>query len=428
MFRIGSPITPDLSPNVTWRDLVFATGQLVNPIAWRKWIHGTSNSRLERFFMETYRVDFARTFDSGRTALTAVLGGAIQQGDRVYIQAFTCIAVPNAVKAAGGVPIYVDIDDTLNLDPQDLKKKIEQHGKPAAVVVQHQFGYPAQMKPIQAICNEHGALLIEDCAHAFGSYTAEGELVGTIGDAAMFSFGRDKPISCVSGGAAITKNPALGKSINVFWEQLPYPPRIWIAQRFNHPLIFAVAKPLYHFFSVGKIIVYISKRTGLFPLVLKRSEKDGSQAEGARMPNVLALWTLKQIEQLPTMNQHRAAMAALYATYIQEHASDFVQVEQPQQPVDGQSISYLRYSLLVDNSVDLLKTVRSQGILLGDWYRTVIAPKDASYDSVGYSLGSCPRAEVAAERVVNLPTNIRTSERQATRAIEAVGAFYSSKK
>lgn len=417
------PVSSHLSPNATGRDIGFALNAIVNPFFWGKWLRGTSVGRLEQFFIDTYNVDYARSFDSGRTALTALLAAVVKPGDLVYIQAFTCIAVPNAVRAAGATPVFVDIDDTLNIDPEDLEKKIVEHGSPAAIIVQHMFGYPGQLRALKAVAEQHDAKLIEDCAHAFGSYTADGDLVGTVGDAAMFSFGRDKPISCVSGGAAITKDPEIGEKLNAYWKELPLPPRKWIWQRFNHPLIFGIAKPLYNVFELGKVIIALSKKLGFFPLVLTRKEKDGSQEVGAQLPNGLAKWVLLQIDQAPKMNRHRMAMAELYSQLLDESGLQFTQ---PQRPKEDAMTSYLRYSVLLDHdSSDLLMQMRADAILLGDWYKTVIAPKDASYAAAGYVEGSCPRAEQACVGIINLPTNITTSESDARRIVRSLKKYLS---
>lgn len=421
------PISPNLSPNATWRDIRFAINAIVNPLYWKHWRRGTAVGRLDQFFMDTYKADFARSFDSGRTALTAILGAVVEPGDKVYIQAFTCIAVPNAVIAAGGTPVFVDIDDTLNLDPEDLKLKIEQHGSPTAIIVQHMFGSPANMKPIEAITDEHKAYLIEDCAHTIGSHTPDGRLVGTIGHAAMFSFGRDKPISAVSGGAAIANNPTIGAALNTYWNSLEQPPRWWIWQRFNHPLIFALAKPVYHFFSLGKVIITLSKKLGFFPLVLTRKEKGGTQAVGMKLPNALADWALLQLAFQPAMNRHRQALAQTYYYDLLQDTELGEVLTHPQPPTGDQPVAPLRYPLMLNTeSSPLLMKMRADGILLGKWYKTVIAPKDASYESVGYELGSCPRAEAACVGIINLPTNITTSPDDADAVLASLKKYLKS--
>ncbi len=83
------------------------------------------------------------------------------------MQAFTCNAVSNPIFWAGAKPIYVDIDETYNMDPADLKNKIS--SKTKAVIVQHTFGVPAQIEKIQEICKKNKLILIEDMAHALGS-------------------------------------------------------------------------------------------------------------------------------------------------------------------------------------------------------------------------------------------------------------------
>ena len=121
---------------------------------------------------------------------------AIGEGDEVLVQAFTCVAVPNSVLWAQATPVYADIDATLNIDPIDVEKKITNRTK--AIIVQHTFGIPADMDALVALAKKHNILLIEDCAHSLGA-TYKGKKVGTFGDAAFFSFGRDKVVSSVFG-------------------------------------------------------------------------------------------------------------------------------------------------------------------------------------------------------------------------------------
>src|SRR5581483_4013141 len=112
-------------------------------------------------------------------------------------QAFTCVAVPNSVLWTGAKAIYADIDETGNLDPKDLEKKITKKTK--AVIIQHTFGIAANMDAIQKVLKGKKIILIEDCAHALGA-SYKGKKLGTFGEFAFFSFGRDKVISSVFGG------------------------------------------------------------------------------------------------------------------------------------------------------------------------------------------------------------------------------------
>ena len=102
------------------------------------------------------------TYYRGRVALAALLKGlGVGAGDSVAIQAFTCLAVPEAVLATGATPLYVDIEqDRFNMDPPCLAERATASTK--AIVVQHTFRIPARMDRIVAIASQHDIPIIED--------------------------------------------------------------------------------------------------------------------------------------------------------------------------------------------------------------------------------------------------------------------------
>src|SRR3989344_7854503 len=199
------PISISLSPNTEADDILLAFKQLVQPWRWNK---KKDVELLERAFAKRLGVKHAVAFNSGRSALLAILSALegdpsfakASEGKEVLLQAFTCNAVPNPVIWAGLKPVYVDCrEDDFNIDPVDLERKVTPRSK--VVIVQHTFGLPADMDRIVEICKRRNLILVEACAHALGA-TYRGKKVGTFGKAAFFSFSRDKVISCVYGGMA----------------------------------------------------------------------------------------------------------------------------------------------------------------------------------------------------------------------------------
>ncbi|KKU80518.1 MAG: DegT/DnrJ/EryC1/StrS aminotransferase, partial [Candidatus Gottesmanbacteria bacterium GW2011_GWA1_47_8] len=179
-------ISASLSPNTEPDDVWLAIQTLFSP--W-KWQNGEALLRVRQWFGGEITL-----FSSGRVSLFAILKSfEIGTGDEVIIQAFTCVAVPNSVLWSGATPVYVDIDDTCNIDPQNVEKKIT--NKTKAIIIQHTFGIPADLVELAKIAKKHGLLIIEDFAHSLGLHIS--------GDAAFFSFGRDKVISSVWGGGAV---------------------------------------------------------------------------------------------------------------------------------------------------------------------------------------------------------------------------------
>ncbi len=378
-------ISPSLSPNTETEDVWEAIGVLGNPRAWQQ---GSAIDNVEKWFNGV-------SFDSGRSALFALLQTFdIGLGDEVLMQAFTCVAVPNSVRWTGATPVYVDIDESYNIDPKDLEKKITKQSK--AIIVQHTFGVPAQMDAILAIAKKYKLVVIEDCAHALGA-TYKGKKVGTLGDAAFFSFGRDKVVSSVWGGVATIsqKLKVESQKLREFQEKLQYPSHLWIAQQLLHPIAFAAILPTYNM-VVGKVILEALKQVKLLSI------PNPPFLSPRRYPNALAQLLLKQLVKLERYNKKRRGIASYYQSQLQDRALD-------------KGAIYLRYPILVDEPAKVIQRAKKQGILLGNWYHNVIDPKGVDLNAIGYDRGSCPRAEELATQSINLPTRI--TEKEARRII-----------
>jgi dTDP-4-amino-4,6-dideoxygalactose transaminase len=135
---------------------------------------------------------------SGTLALTLALRAlGVGPRERVAFPSYACAALLHAVRAAGAVPVPCDIDpSTLALDPEDTFRRGGDGLR--AVILVHPFGVPARLEPFRA----RGLLVVEDCAQALGA-SDRGRPVGGRGDAAVFSFGPTKPITCGGPGGAL---------------------------------------------------------------------------------------------------------------------------------------------------------------------------------------------------------------------------------
>lgn len=123
----------------------------------------------------------------------------ISHGDEVIMPSYTFVSTANAVVLRGGVPVFVDVEETsLNIDCNEVEKAIT--SKTKAVFVVHYGGFMADMDQLSEICSEHNILLVEDAAQAFGSSFA-GKPAGSFGDLAAFSFHETKNIISGEGGA-----------------------------------------------------------------------------------------------------------------------------------------------------------------------------------------------------------------------------------
>ncbi|MBI5620290.1 aminotransferase class I/II-fold pyridoxal phosphate-dependent enzyme [Candidatus Gottesmanbacteria bacterium] len=396
-------ISPSLSPNTEANDVREALRVLMRPSSWQQ---GRAIGEVEEWFRDYLNTSTAVSLDSGRSALLAILQSfGIGRGDEVITQAFTCVAVPNSIRWAGATPIYADIDDSFNVDPADASRKITKRTK--AIIVQHTFGTPATMDEILALAAKHKLLIIEDCAHSLGA-TYKGKKVGTLGDAAFFSFGRDKAVSSVWGGVA-TLNikyqiSNIKYKLEKFQEHLPYPSRAWIGQQLVHPVAFAGILPTYNLL-IGKVVLELLKRTECISMPVCPQEKRGEKPSWMprRYPNALAQLLVGQLTKLERYIQIRRRTARAYHQALRSKS----RVTLPD--IDMQS-SYLRLPILAGDRDCLQQKAKRSGVLLGNWYHHVIDPIGVDLGKLGYASGSCPRAEDAAARTVNLPTLINKKE------------------
>lgn len=381
------------SPNTRREDVRLATKLLFTPWTWRQ--TGPSQ-KLEAWFQTYFAVPTAVSFDSGRTALQAALQAVgVGAGDEVIVQAFTCVVVTNAITWLGAKPIFVDIfSGTYTADPVAVERAIT--NKTKAIIAQHTFGQPVAPE-IFAIAEKHNIPVVEDCAHALGGYDAAGKLLGTRGAAAIFSFGSDKVISGVRGGMAISADPQVADRLRAFQAKLPALPRWVIKMHLQNPLMFSLGKATYHW-GFGKILLALSKKTRAINRIIEPAEKKGRGVRWfpAQLPGALAELALEQITHLDTWNKIRQQTAKMYATRLAHN---------PAILSCGTDQTWLRFPVQVRDLPAILARARQANIMLGDWYRTPIAPQDSDYSAAHYVPGSCAVAEKTGETIINLPTS-----------------------
>jgi len=162
---------------------------------------------LEKVVAERVGVPYAVAVNSGTSALLTALGGlGVGPGDEVICTGYTFVASIASIIWARAVPILAEVDRTLNLDPEDVRRKITPRTK--AIMVVHMLGNPARMDELKAIADEHKIFLIEDCAQAFGG-SYKGRMLGSIGDVGTFSLNSNKMITAGEGGMVVTKDEPL---------------------------------------------------------------------------------------------------------------------------------------------------------------------------------------------------------------------------
>jgi dTDP-4-amino-4,6-dideoxygalactose transaminase len=160
----------------------------------------------------------AATVSSGTAALhLACLAAGLGPGDEVIVPAFTFVASASAPRYVGAEPVLCDVrsPQDFNLDVEDVARRITTRTR--AVIAVHFCGYPADILALRKLCDEHGLILIEDCAQAIGAHIDDsGRQVGTVGELGCFSFFSKKQLCVGEGGMVTTADAALDASVRLF--------------------------------------------------------------------------------------------------------------------------------------------------------------------------------------------------------------------
>ncbi len=162
-------------------------------------------------------IKHAVAVNSGTSALlTALYALGVGPGDEVIVPGYTFIASISSIVFSRAIPILAEIDETLTLDPEDVRKKITPRTK--AIMLVHMLGGTGNIEAIAEIAKDHNLMLIEDCAQAFGA-SYKGRMAGTYGRVGTLSFNCFKTITAGEGGMAVTDDEELYKRIFAIHDQ-----------------------------------------------------------------------------------------------------------------------------------------------------------------------------------------------------------------
>lgn len=185
----------------------------------------------ENNFAEFCNVRYAIACCNGTVALhLALLALGVQTGDEVIVPTLTFVATPNSVTYCGAKPVFVDSEsETWNLDPKLIEAKITPRTK--GIIAVHLYGHPARMNELKDIAQRHNLFLLEDAAEAHGAI-CDGKIIGSIGNAAAFSFYANKIITTGEGGMVVTDDEELAARARLLRGQ-----GMDLNRRYWHPII-----------------------------------------------------------------------------------------------------------------------------------------------------------------------------------------------
>lgn len=175
---------------------------------------GENINEAERLVCERIGCNYAVALSSGTAALhMAVKLAGVKTGEKVFCSDLTFDATVNPVVYEGGVPVFVDTEyDTWNMDPVALKKAFELYPDVKVVVIAHLYGTPGKMEELKKVCDQYGAVVIEDAAESFGA-AYKGRQTGCFGDYNCISFNGNKIITGSSGGMLLTDDENAAKKV-----------------------------------------------------------------------------------------------------------------------------------------------------------------------------------------------------------------------
>jgi len=326
------------------------------------WATGPNIEQFESLAAEYLGREYAVAFNSGTSALHAVLlACGIKGGDEVIVPSFTFIATANSVLFVGAKPVFVDIEkETYGLDPEDVERKIT--GKTKAIMPMHYGGSSCQIRALKEIAKDHKLLLLEDAAESLGARVA-GELVGSFGDAAMFSFCGNKVITTGEGGMIVTDQRDVYERLKLIR-------------------------------SHGRLETenyFTSVRTGDYVML----------GYNWRMSNITAALGVTQLEKLDKLIEMRRRNAA----YMSKKLSDVSKIEPPNPP-EGVFHVYQMYTVRVKGGEKARDALRDHLAEKGVMTKVYFSPVHLTgfyRGKFGFKGGELPVTEEISNRVLSLP-------------------------
>lgn len=332
------------------------------------YILGKEVEDFEQSFASYMGMKHCVALNSGTDALILAFRAiGIQQGDEVIVPAGTYIASVIGITENGGTPVFVDMDDHMEINADAIESKITDKTK--AILPVHLFGQCSRMDKIKSIAEKHGVILIEDCAQCHGS-TFGGKLAGTFGDIGCFSFYPTKPLGALGdAGAIVTNNDEVAEKIR---------------QLRNY----------------GSKVKYHNEINGL----------------NSRMDEIQAAVLKVGLKYLDAGNEERRHQAQMYIDGIRNEKVVIPPV------YDNVKHVYHLFPVLVEDRDAFQEYLSQNGIKTQVHYP--IPPYVAEcYSEWGYEWGDYPLAEMHAKHEVSLPIYVGLPDEEVQYVIDAINRY-----
>ncbi|MGV8083338.1 MAG: DegT/DnrJ/EryC1/StrS family aminotransferase [Coriobacteriia bacterium] len=349
---------------------------------------GPKVDRFERLFREYIGSDHMKAVNSCTAGLhLCLLAAGIGPGDEVITTPMTFAATANVIVHVGATPVFVDVDPlTMNIDAEAIESAITPQTR--AIIPVHFAGRPCDMDRIMAIAHAHDLLVIEDAAHAIESWY-HGRKIGTIGDAACFSFYVTKNLVTGEGGMIATNHPEWASSLEML---------------------------ALHGLSRG---------------AWKRYSDEGFKHYEVVYPgykyNMMDLQAALGIHQIGRLDRYLRRREEVWARYDEAFSDLPLAVPAAAEP-DTVHARHLYTALLDIDALGISRDAFQQALYernIGTGIHFVALHLHPYYrDRYGYRRGEFPNAEYISDRTISLPLSAKLTEDDAADVIAAVKDVY----
>jgi perosamine synthetase len=314
----------------------------------------------ESLMKDYLKIKHVVSVNSGTSALyAALLAAGIKQGDEVLLPSFTFVATANAVVAASGKPVFVDIKkDDYTMDASDLKAKITKKSK--VVIPVHLYGHPCDIDEIAELADKHSLNVIEDACQSLGS-SYKKKQTGTFGTLGCFSMYASKVLTAGEGGAIATHSDELADKLKMIR---------------NH----------------GMVEGYDTRMLGL----------------NLRLPELSAAVAKVQMQKLDKMLEIRRRNAELLSKLLFDSSSKKYKVKIPEETVDKKFNWYL-YTIAIQDKRDEVKNKLVQNNVGATIYYSPPVHKMPFYAHATQE-SKLSATEWCADHVLSLPVHPHVTE------------------
>ena len=314
-----------------------------------QFVLGPEVEAFEREFAAYSGASEGMAVNTGTSALhLALMAAGVRAGDEVITVPFTFVATVAAIGYIGAKAVFVDIDPaTFTMDVAQLEQAITSRTK--AIVPVHLYGQPADMDPIVAIARRHGLVVIEDACQAHGA-AYKGRPVGSLGDAACFSFYPGKNLGAYGeGGMVVSNSASFAREVRML--------RDWGAEKKYHHVL---------------------------------------KGYNYRMDGIQGAILRVKLRHLERWTEARRAHARDYARLLADS-----NVTIPQEADYARHVFHV-YAVRTTDRQSLQRTLQANGVGSGIHYPIPVHLQPA-YSDLGYTAGAFPESERAADEVLSLP-------------------------